>query len=148
MFKIVYEGVEIHCETPDDAIELISKLRGSAPLPRKGKSGGTIIGSRWTVPKFEKFLSLLHNKQRKFLQELIRNPTGVTDIALRQALTLKTNKGLGPILTAISRRAKKVGLTLSEIYASEKLNEGKDRVLEFRPSAAFLRVVEEAGGMK
>ena len=148
MFKIVYEGVEIHCETPDDAIELIAKLRGSAPLPKKGKSGGMIAGSRWTVPKFQNFLSLLQDKQRKFLQELVKNPTGVTDIALRQVFALKSNKGFGPILTAISRRAKKVGLTLSEVYTSEKLHEGKDRVLEFRPSAAFLRVVEEAGGMK
>lgn len=149
MFKVVFEGVEIHCDTPDDAIELINKLRGSTASSKDWGRQAMIAGSRWTVSRFQNFANLLRDRQRKFLQQLVDNPDGVTDIALRQSLGLNTNKGLGPILTAISRKAKKVGVDLKEVYSREKITHASgEQVLEFKASSAFIGVAKDAGGMK
>ncbi len=149
MFKVIYDGVEIQCETADDAVELAGRLRGSADFTNASSRQGAISGSRWTVSRFQNFSSLLRDKQRIFLQQLISSPDGQTDIALRQRLGLNTNKGFGPILTAISRKAKKIGVDLKEVYTTEKLaHTSGEQVLEFKASPAFIKVAEEAGGIK
>ncbi|MFQ5662567.1 MAG: hypothetical protein ACE5HL_01895 [Terriglobia bacterium] len=149
MFRVIHEGVEIHCETAEEAIEIAAKLRGTHPSPRKGKGEFSLTGSRWTVARFKNFAGQLQDKQRKFLRELVSSPDGLTDSALRQSLGLTTNKAFGPILTAISRKAKKVGIDLKEVYTSDKVNLGSgQQVLEFKAAPAFIKVADEAGGLK
>jgi hypothetical protein len=74
---------------------------------------------------------------------------GVTDSSLRQSLGVSTNKGFGPILTGISRRAKKAGVSLQDILTSEKVQlSANEKVSEFKATAAFAQVAKEAGGIK
>jgi len=156
--KVVYEGVEIHCETPEQAVEvaveLAAKLRGT-PVTGMGARNGTrspvadLSGSRWTTTRFKNFTSMLREKQRKVLRELLQNPDGITDVVLRQSLNLSDNRGIGPIFTAMSRRAKKVGMSFQDVVISEKsvLTSG-ERVLEFKAAPSFVAICQEAGGMK
>jgi hypothetical protein len=151
MIKVVHDGVEYHCETADEAIELGARLRGtSVPMTKKGvHAEHSIAGSRWTVSRFQSFLAQLKDNQRKFLSIVINSPDGVTDSQLRQSLGLTTNKAFGPILTGISRKAKKAGISLQDILSSEKVQLSADeRVMEFKATAAFAQIAKEGGGIK
>ncbi len=150
MFKIIHQGVEIHCETADEAIEIAAKLRGAPFTPKKGAHAGQGFGgSRWTASRFRTFCSLLQDKQRKFLREVLKSTDGVTATTLRQSLSLSSNKAFGPILTAISRKAKKVGVSLQDVLTSEKiLLSSGERVLEFKAAPSFAGVAEQAGGIE
>lgn len=148
MFKVVHQGVEIHCDTVDEAIEIASRLSAN---PKKPASAGEAVlnGSRWTGTRFQSFLSELRDRQKKFLKELVNSPDGLTDAALRQSLGVQNNKGFGPIITGISRRAKKSGMSLQDILLSEKINlSSGERVLEFKAAPAFVRIATESGGVK
>jgi hypothetical protein len=150
MFKVVYQGVEIQCETADEAVEIAGKLsgQGTGRAVSRHESPGH-MGSRWTASRFQAFIGQLQDKQRKFLRELTASSDGLTDSALRQTLGLSTNKAFGPILTGISRRAKKVGVSLQDVLTSEKMAlVSGDQFLEFKASPAFAAVAREAGGIK
>lgn len=151
MIKVIHEGVEYQCETTDEAIELGGKLRGSSPdTPKKhNHSDHAISGSRWTVTRFQSFIKQLKDNQRKFLSILVDSPDGVTDSSLRGSLGLTTNKAFGPILTGISIRAKKAGVSLQDILTNEKVQLSADeRVTEFKATAAFAQVAKQSGGIQ
>lgn len=152
MIKVVHDGIEYQCETADDALALGAKLRG---IPHSGSkksaphSDQPISGSRWTVTRFQSFVRQLKDKQRKFLSLLLDSADGVTDSSLRHSLGLTTNKAFGPILTGISKQAKKAGVSLQDILTNEKVQLSADeRVTEFKATAAFVQVSKEAGGIK
>jgi hypothetical protein len=152
MFKVVYQGVEIQCETADEAVEIAGKLSGAGSGKGAGRvhgGGQSVAGTRWTVNRFQSFIGQLQDKQRRFLRELTASTDGLTDSALRQSLSLSSNKAFGPILTGISRRAKKVGVSLQDVLTSEKMSlAGGEQFLEFRASPAFVAVAREGGGIK
>lgn len=151
MIKVSHEGVDYWCETTDEAFEMGAKLRGvpHASSKKTAYSEHAIPGSRWTVTRFQSFIKQLKDRQRQFLSIVLESPDGVTDSSLRHSLGVNTNKGFGPILTGISRRAKKAGVSLQDILSSEKVQLSADeRVTEFRASAAFAQVAKEAGGIK
>jgi hypothetical protein len=151
MIKISHDGVDYYCDTADDAVSLGAKLRG---IPHSGPkkpphSEQSTTGSRWTVTRFQSFITQLRDRQRRFLSLVINSPDGLTDSSLRQSLGVNTNKGFGPILTGISRRAKKAGVSLQDILTSEKVQlSANERVTEFKATAAFAQVAKEAGGIK
>ena len=91
----------------------------------------------------------LRDRQKRFLREIVASPDGVTDSTLRQSFGVKNNKGFGPLLTGISRRAKKVGVSLQDVVVSEKITlSSGEVVLEFKAAPAFLRIAEEGGEIK
>jgi hypothetical protein len=155
MYKVVINGVDVWCETPEAVLQLTE---------RAGNSGGGIgvghsakvshapsgaMGSRWTVGRFQNFIGQLQDKQRRFLRELVASQDGLTDSALRQTLSLSSNKAFGPILTGISRRAKKVGVGLDDVLTSDKMSlQNGEKFLEFKASPAFAAVARESGGIK
>lgn len=151
MIKVVHDGIEYFCETPEDAIALGAKLRG---LPHSGSRKAShgdqsISGSRWTVTRFQSFVKQLKDKQRRFLSLVLDSADGVTDSSLRHSLGLTTNKAFGPILTGISKQAKKAGVSLQDILTNEKVQLSADeRVTEFKATPAFVQVAKEAGGIK
>lgn len=153
MIKIVHQGIEFYCETADDAVALAAKLTG-AQLPNAHNLPGraeevAIAGSRWTTSRFQHFIAQLHDQQKKFLRQILGNADGLTDIVLRQNLGLSSNKAFGPILTGVSRKAKKVGVSLQDVLQTEKvILPSGERVLEFKASPTFVRIAREAGGMK
>ena len=64
-------------------------------------------------------------------------------------MNVSNNKGFGPIITGISRRAKKHGIGLNEVLLSEKMVlQSGDRVLEFKAAPSFIKIAEEAGGLQ
>jgi len=153
MIKIVHQGIEFHCETADDAVALAAKLTG-AQLPNAQHYAGrpeeiAIAGSRWTTSRFQHFMGQLHDQQKKFLKQILGNADGLTDIVLRQSLGLSSNKAFGPILAGVSRRAKKVGVSLQDVLQKEKvILPSGERVLEFKAVPSFVMVAKEAGGIK
>ena len=154
MFRIVHQGVEIYCETADETLEIVSRLSGQQAPPPSSKtpssSGASShpSGSRWTISRFTAFMSQLQDQQRKLLRSLVTSPDGQTDSALRQHLGLSSNKAFGPILTGISRRAKKSGVSLADVLTSERIQVGDERVLEFKAAPAFASIARDAGGIK
>jgi hypothetical protein len=151
MIKVSHEGVDYFCETADEAVDLGAKLRGiHHSVSKKAPQGEhAISGSRWTVTRFQSFIKQLRDKQLQFLSLVLQSPDGVTDSSLRQSLGVSTNKGFGPILTGISRRAKKAGVSLQDILTSEKVQlSANEKVSEFKATAAFAQVAKEAGGIK
>jgi hypothetical protein len=150
MIKVMHRGIEIHCDTPEEAAAIAERLAGSVSARPEdtggpGVSGG---GSRWTVSRFNSFMAQLRDQQRKLLRSLVNSPDGQTDTALRQHLGLSSNKAFGPILTGISRRAKKAGVGLTDVLVSERITVGNERVLEFKATPAFASIAREAGGIK
>jgi len=155
VFKVVHHGIEIHCENADAAIEIATKLAGAgitAVGNGNGKvdtgAGGGIPNSRWTVARYQNFTSQLLDKQRRFLVELVSSVDGVTDHALRQIMGVENNNGFGPIMSAISKRAKKEGIALDEILTTAKVDVGGERMLEFKVSPSFRKITEISGGLK
>ena len=155
MFRIVHQGVEIYCDTVDETLEIASRLAGQSPSPKAGSphsaqshNSGSSVLSRWTVSRFNAFMLQLQDQQRKLLRMLVASPDGQTDTALRQHLSLSSNKSFGPILTGISRRAKKAGVGLTDVLTSERITVGNERVLEFKAAPAFANIAKEAGGIK
>lgn len=155
MFRVKHLGVEIICETVDETMEIVSRLSGQSAHPKGGERPGPTIaagvghaGSRWTVSRFTSFMSQLQDQQRKLLASLVTSPDGQIDSALRSHLGLSSNKAFGPILTGISRRAKKSGVSLADILTSERIPVGNEKVLEFKATPAFAAIAKEAGGIK
>ncbi|HEV2112722.1 MAG TPA: hypothetical protein VGR50_01160 [Terriglobales bacterium] len=151
MYKVVRNGVEIHCDTADEAVEIAAKLGAGEAIGTKQavSHAGPIAGSRWTVARFNNLMHVLQDKQREFLREVVKNPDGITDAQLRDILKLKSNKAFGPVLTALSRKAKKVGVSMGDMFVSKKeaLDDGQ-KFIEFRPTASFRQVAHDAGGVK
>jgi hypothetical protein len=153
MYKVVINGVDVWCETPEAVLQLTDKASHAGVASRGARLGGTPAGgalvSRWTVGRFQSFIGQLQDKQRRFLRELVASQDGLTDSALRQTLSLSSNKAFGPILTGISRRAKKVGVGLDDVLKSEKMAlQNGEKFLEFKAAPAFAAVAREAGGIK
>jgi hypothetical protein len=147
MFKVLVNGVEIQCESVDDAIAIARRLGGgSGPAPG-GTNGAraTDDGSRWTETRFRTFTTGLRELQAKMLRELILNPDGVPDATLRRALNLDSNKALGASMGGLSKKAKKLGIGLDDILKSEKLMLNGEEVLEFKIAPAFLKIAKASG---
>lgn len=152
MIKIVHCGIEFHCETTDEAVEIAAKLSGGKVpegLKKRGQPEAIGGGSRWTTSRFQTFIGQLHDQQRKFLRQILSNPDGLTDAVLRQALSLSSNKAFGPIITGISRKAKKAGVSLQDVVSSEKVTlSSGEKVLEYKANPVFVTVSREGGGIK
>src|ERR1700728_596065 len=113
MIKVIYRDVELLCDTPEEAMQIARGVSGDSILtPKKEQANGSVAGSRWTVSRFQSFVNTLKDNQRKFLSLIVQSPDGVTDTNIRQVLGLTTNKALGPILSGISKKAKKSGVSI------------------------------------
>ncbi len=148
MYKVIVDGVEIQCDSADDAIQIASRLRAMSTGQNNGKpislgiDGG---GSRWTENRFRTFIGGLRDLQAKLLRELIANPNGVPDATLRKTLNLKSNKALGASMGGLSKKAKKLGIGLDDILTSGKLTLNGEEVLEFKAAPAFIKIARECG---
>lgn len=143
MFKVLYRGVEIHCNTLDEVVQVAQKLGGPAfeyPAAGPSESEHPVQALLWTPDRWHIFVLQLQDKERKFLKEITENPDGIVDTALRTRLGLASNKAFGPIITGISRKAKKAGATLRDVLISDKIRMGNKQSLRFRISPSLLGI--------
>jgi hypothetical protein len=143
-FKVVFKGVEIQCETADDAIQIAHRLAdpngGGAGFIFSQTSGGSL-----EVSRYRELVSSLNASQKKFLSLLVDNPHGKTDHSLRQELSLEDNKALGGMLSGISKLARKVGVSLDTMWTSGKKKVGNETMREFRVQPEFKKISGEIG---
>jgi hypothetical protein len=153
MYRVSIDGIEINCDSADEALQLVGHARGHATMGNGSRSDQVantqVNGSRWTSTRFQNFDGLLNDTERRVLQELIENPDGIPDATLRQALGLSSNRSFGPIFTGLSRKAKRVGVSFEDVLSSAtvRLSNGQT-VREFKAVAPFLRVASDSGGLK
>jgi hypothetical protein len=146
MYKVFVDGVEIQCDSADDAIQIASRLRAVSTGQNSGRpisQGSDGGGSRWTENRFRTFIVGLRDLQAKMLRELVANPDGVPDATLRRALNLDSNKALGASMGGLSKKAKKLGIGLDDILTSSKLVLNGEEVLEFKAAPAFIKIARE-----
>jgi hypothetical protein len=146
MFKVIVSGVEIHCDSVDDAIAIAARLGGNqTPASSSNGARPSDDGSRWTETRFRTFTTGLRELQSKMLRELIQNPDGIPDATLRKTLGLESNKALGASMGGLSKKAKKLGIGLDDVLKSEKLILNDEEVLEFKIAPAFLKMAKASG---
>lgn len=147
----VNQSGEIICDTPEEAIAL-SRLIGATGEPTakgKAENGSIDSSSRWTDTRFKEFLTTIKGEhQRNFLAELMDNPHGKTDRALRGALGLANNYALAGVVAGLIRTASKLGIGANDLLTKEKLMVGGERQLEYKLANSFRVVADRVGGLK
>ena len=144
-FKVTFKGVEIHCETADDAIEIAHRLADSNGTGAGGSTFSNSSGGSLEVSRYRELVGSLNASQKKFLSLLVDNPHGKTDHSLRQELNLEDNKALGGMLSGISKLARKVGVSLDTMWTSGKKKVGNETMREFRVQPELKRISGEIG---
>jgi hypothetical protein len=139
---IKYNGEPIYFDTLEEARDAIDKLSGGKP---KAKSGTSADGV-WTAARFKDYTGRLSQSQLKLLQELVKSPEGSrTAKDLASVAQFKGDKAFGPVLAAMSKHAKKAGLSFDKILKSERKDIGNDSVLVFTAAPSFIKIAEEQG---
>lgn len=147
-YKVTKDG-EIICDTAEEAIALAKALVGSEGSTRlAGSTIGQESGSRWTDSRYRELLVNLKGGQKSFLEELLENPHGKTDKALRTLLGYTTNNELAGVTSGLSKNAKKVGMGTSDIYTKEVITVGDEQVFEYRLTQSFRAIAERAKNTK
>ena len=147
-YQILYRGVQIQCESLDEAVAMAERLGGGLVGSEDGAGqnhGRGVVEGRWTVSRFQDFTGRLSEPQRNMLQELVRNSHGRTAKDLAHTLALSTSKSFGPLLAAMSKHAKKAGVRMEDVLSSERVDLGDEKMLEFRAAGTFARIAGEAG---
>ena len=145
-FKVKYHGVEIECDTVDDAIAIAGRLSGngaSSPVRDTGTIGTAsreLVGTR-----FKELFSNLRDTQKKFLQAIAEHAHGKNDRVLRQTFSLEDNKALGGLVAGISKIAIKSGIRTESLFSVETSGIGEDRRKEYRPTDELRRIGREMG---
>jgi hypothetical protein len=155
MYKVIVEGVEIHCDTTDEAFALAARLRGTETNHASTTNGNghhkpaaATPNSRWTASRFQNFYTSLNEKQKRLVHELVMNPDGLPQDTLIQILGVQNSQGFGPIVSWISNKAKKVGVSLQDVLTSEKILVNGEEMTEFRGAPAFIEVAHSSGEFK
>jgi hypothetical protein len=143
-FKITFRGVEIQCETADDAIEIAHRLATSNGIGAGSAHSQSADGSL-EVSRYRELVDSLNSSQKKFLSLLVDNPHGKTDHSLRQELDLEGNKALGGMLSGISKLARKVGVSIDTMWSSDRKKVGDEIMREFRVRPELKKISGEIG---
>ena len=141
MYRVLFNGCEILCETTDEAVAF---CQAAPHAVSEGVHLNFGNGSgQWTRAKYQSFVSSLNQKQRTMLRELVRKPGGVSAFALRQTLGAKSNQSFGPILSWMAHRAKKVGMTLQDVLVSQRKMANDVEITAFRAVPSFIEIAGE-----
>lgn len=146
-YKVTPTG-EIICETPEDAIALSRAIiggGGSDGNMRNDSQDAVQTNSRWTDSRCREFISLLGGHQKQFLDLILRDAHGKTDNVIRQALGLDSNMALAGVTAGLAKNARKVGMSIDEVYTKKKMNLGDDRVLEYTVVPGFRAIATRVG---
>lgn len=136
---IKYKGESIYFETLEEAKHAIDGgTIASGSLSSKNASGP------WTLSRFKDYTGRLSAPQLRMLAELVRSPDGRTAKDLASALDLGSAKAFGPVLAAMSRHARKIGISFDTVMKSERIDVGNEKMLHFTVSDGFRAIAAEA----
>lgn len=137
---IKYKGEPIYFDSLDEAKAEIDR-RATTPSP--GQKGAT--DGPWTLSRFKDYTGRLSTQQVKMLQELVKSDHGRTAKDLAPALGFGSAKSFGPVLAAMSKHAKKAGISFDAVMKSDRIDVGNEKMLVFNAAPAFVKIATEAG---
>lgn len=146
-YRVTKDG-EIICDTAEEAIALAKVMASSSDRPRPAGGGSGELVGRWDETRYKEFMSLIKGKQRDFLNNLLENPHGKTDTAMRGILKIDSNNALAGVTAGLSKNAKKVGIDSEAVFTKEKLMVNDERVLEYKVADSFRSIAEKVGRRK
>lgn len=95
-----------------------------------------------TIDDLQLALSLLRGSRSAiFVKLLSENPQGLTDSNVKDALKMRSNHNLGPIIAHISKCCNKAGISRERIYL-QKSKKGRDKKMAY-----FYQLTDEAAGI-
>jgi hypothetical protein len=153
-FGIMINGREVFAETLDDLEALLERFPGSATggtSSHHADVGRGVKGDagRWSPSRFKDFTGRLTQPQLRLLQELVKSPHGRTSRDLAQVLGFRDAKVFGPLLAAISKHAKKTGVGIQEVLATERIDVGdNEKTTQLKATDAFARAAVDAGWVR
>src|SRR5688572_12472059 len=101
-YKVLVGGVEIVCDSADEAIAIVQRAGGSDSSHRSVSSHeGGASGSRWTEARMADFFRFIKAQQKRVIDALLDHPEGRTDEQLCQLLGLDDGRKLAGVLTGI-----------------------------------------------
>lgn len=145
VLRIIYNGVEIQCEKADDAVRIAKMLGANGSGTATAKS---LAKRELDASSFKDFLKLLKKNQKRLLKALASGRNVVTDNELQKELGIDDNRKIGGILSGLSKNAKRVGLDLDSMWASEVKHNEHGRFREFTIHPALRKAAQDIGGVK
>jgi hypothetical protein len=156
MIRIRHEGVEIECDTVEEAEGVLKHIREEGAKTMKYEVPGLMaddqdIGSlitgwtevsRWKAESFHKFIESVGESQETALRMLVREKR-VSDAELREELGVESNQQLAGILSGISKQAAALGIPARAVFTIE--NEFKSGRLSksYIVARDFLEITKE-----
>lgn len=146
-YRVVVGGVQVECDSIDEALALAQRAGGQVGGEQKGKpaplSPLALGNSRWTEARITDFLGHMKGNQRKLIDELLDHPEGRTDEQLLTALGVRGGKALAGVFTGLWKNAKKVGADPNDVYAKQQINIADRKGFEYMLSESFRRGAEK-----
>jgi len=140
-FKVNYRGLEVTCETPEDVDALADRARSKGAqkeaiqrfprLPLLERHGDV-----------KRLVGELGQQQKTLLRQLVDRGK-LSDADIRQLLSLGNNKALAGVLTGISKRAKRAGISGTVLEKTSKRNGTGERHYQYTISSRFFEDVKE-----
>lgn len=101
-FRILYKGLEVFCDTPQEVDALASQRKVSPErFPR-------LLSEISEKPDIKGMVQSLKKNQQALLRHLVAGPQ--SDADLRTKMNLDGNKALAGVLSGVSKAAKRMGL--------------------------------------
>jgi hypothetical protein len=145
---IKHNGVAIHFENLEDAIAYAEKYGGITAAGAQKNSAGQRNGEGgpWTMSLFKDYTGRLSATQIRMLQEVVKSGHQRTAKDLASTLGFSSGaKSFGPILAAMSKHAKKAGVSFDAVMKSDRIDVGDEKMLVFNAAPAFVKIASEAG---
>ncbi|HXJ95094.1 MAG TPA: hypothetical protein VMT20_19820 [Terriglobia bacterium] len=156
MIRIKHEGVEIECDTVEEAEGVLKHIREEGAKMLKYEVPGLIaddqdIGSiitgwtqvsRWKAETFQEFIESIGESQETALRMLVREKR-VSDAELREELGVESNQQLAGILSGISKQAAALGIPARAVFTIENEFKSGKSSKSYVVARDFLEITKE-----
>ena len=138
-YKVMYKGLEVICETPQDVDALAERNDGAAPKGRRSNRKHKSV---------RKLMREIGQPQRELITTLVTAPEPLSDKTLRESLSLDNNKRLAGVLAGISKRAKNAGIEVAIVSKTHFRNGTAERHYRYEISSDVLEEVKAGLGIQ
>jgi hypothetical protein len=137
-YKVVVGGIEIMCDSAEEALAIAQRASGDEPPHRigAGHERGATSG-RWTESRLADFLRFVKPEQRKVIDALLEHHDGRTDEQLCQLLGYADGRQLAGTLSALWKNAKKAGADPKDLIVKRPVTIGDKRIHEYTLTESF-----------